>query len=229
MSLVSDALRKARREASLRAAPRLGYVLPPRLVTPPAIRRAPRGLAFVVAIAVAAALLGAAAAWWLLADRGGRRAAQGASAEEVAPAGGRRDAAAQGEAAGRGDTAGSVPALSPADQAPTPAAAAAAAPPSGATEPATIAAAPSPPPTPTAARPGGEGAPAERSFRIDADLGYATLHLDYLVYKPSAPFGRVNGQDVVIGSVVDGFVVEEITADAIRLRDKRGVVVLRVH
>ena len=69
----------------------------------------------------------------------------------------------------------------------------------------------------------------ERSFKIDADLGYAKLHLDYLVYKPSAPFGRVNGQDVIVGTVVNGFVVEEIGADFIRLRDRRGPVVLRVH
>ncbi len=69
----------------------------------------------------------------------------------------------------------------------------------------------------------------ERSFVLTAELGYARLHLDYIVYKPSAPFGRVNGQDIVVGSVVDGFVVEEIGESHIRLRDSRGAVVLRVR
>ena len=68
-----------------------------------------------------------------------------------------------------------------------------------------------------------------QTYLLRADLGYAKLQLDYLVYKPSAPFGRVNGQDVVPGSIVDGFIVEEIGPDFMKLKDSRSTVVLRLH
>jgi hypothetical protein len=70
---------------------------------------------------------------------------------------------------------------------------------------------------------------AERSFVLTAELGYATLHLDFIVFKRSAPWAGVNGQQVVPGSIVDGFLVEEIGADFVRLRDRKGAVVLRVR
>jgi hypothetical protein len=73
------------------------------------------------------------------------------------------------------------------------------------------------------------GSAGEPDDPLDADLGYATLHLDFLVYKPSGGFGRVNGQDVAPGTIVDGFTVEEIGADFIRLRDSRGALVLRTR
>jgi hypothetical protein len=69
----------------------------------------------------------------------------------------------------------------------------------------------------------------ERVFVLHADVGYARLDLDYIVHKPSAPFGRINGQDIVPGSIVAGFVVEEIAADYVRLSDSRGPLVLRVR
>jgi hypothetical protein len=82
-----------------------------------------------------------------------------------------------------------------------------------------------PPPAPR-----GEGSSgAQRTFVLRAPLGYATLTLDFLVYKPSAPFAGINGNQVVKGSIIEGFVVEEITADSVRLRDARGSVVLRLH
>jgi hypothetical protein len=74
-----------------------------------------------------------------------------------------------------------------------------------------------------------EGGFRERSFIVDADLGYAKLHLDYVVYRPTSPFAGINGQQVIIGSVIEGFQVEEIGPESVRLRDRRGAVVLRVH
>jgi hypothetical protein len=76
---------------------------------------------------------------------------------------------------------------------------------------------------------GSSGKSQVRTFVLDADLGYARLHLDYLVYKPSAPFGSINGQHVTPGSTVAGFRVDELGADFVRLSDARGVVVLRVR
>ncbi len=99
-------------------------------------------------------------------------------------------------------------------------------------EPPTATPAPPPRTEPAAAeapQPPRDAGPRERSFLIDADLGYAKLHLDYLVYRPGSPFGRVNGEDVVVGTTVAGFVVEEITVDYIKLADKHHTVILRVR
>jgi hypothetical protein len=68
----------------------------------------------------------------------------------------------------------------------------------------------------------------ERTFGLDADLGYAKLHLDYIVYRSKAPFAGINGRQVTIGTIIEGFTVEEIGPDDVRLRDANGLVVLRV-
>lgn len=64
---------------------------------------------------------------------------------------------------------------------------------------------------------------------LDADLGRVKLHLDFVVYKPSAPFAGINGQQVVPGSIVEGWLVEEIGRDFVRVSDGRGKVVLRTR
>jgi len=64
---------------------------------------------------------------------------------------------------------------------------------------------------------------------LDADLGRVRLHLDYVVFKPSAPFAGINGAQVVPGSIVEGLVVEEIGRDFVRLRDGEGTVTLKVR
>jgi len=71
--------------------------------------------------------------------------------------------------------------------------------------------------------------PRERTFVVDADLGSAKLHLDYVVYRPGSPFAGINGQQVVIGTVIEGFQVEEIGPESVRLRNDRVTVVLRTH
>jgi hypothetical protein len=79
-------------------------------------------------------------------------------------------------------------------------------------------------PTPRETRgPGGE-----RVFHIEADLGYASLVVDYIVFRHDDPFARINGFDVRVGSTVEGFTVEEITGTSVRLRDERGTVILEV-
>ncbi|OYW05772.1 MAG: hypothetical protein B7Z61_04985 [Acidobacteria bacterium 37-71-11] len=78
--------------------------------------------------------------------------------------------------------------------------------------------------TPVTAAAGGR----ERTFGLDADLGYAKFHLDYIVYRSKAPFAGINGQQVMIGSIIEGFTVEEIGPDDVRLRDAKGSVVLRI-
>ncbi|HPS79165.1 MAG TPA: hypothetical protein PLS53_13485 [Thermoanaerobaculaceae bacterium] len=96
-----------------------------------------------------------------------------------------------------------------------------------------VAAAPRPDPGVEAGRPESppvsSPAPRERAFVLDADLGRVKLHLDFVVYKPSAPFAGINGQQVVPGSIVEGWLVEEIGRDSVRLSDGRGKVVLRTR
>ncbi len=70
---------------------------------------------------------------------------------------------------------------------------------------------------------------ANREYVADADLGYANLSLDYIVFRPNDPFAQINGFDVRVGSHIEGFAVEEITADAVHLRDARGPLVLRAE
>jgi hypothetical protein len=222
VSLVSEALRKARRHAD-GAGPGPGAALPPTLVLPPRRHRAGLTAGMALAVAAAAGLAGAAGVWLLV----GRQHREPAAAQV---------AAAPIEAT-------PVPATAAPIQAPPAAAAARPAPvvPAGAAASAPApppAAEPSQPAAAAAARPEREGEPAssapvavprEGSYLIDADLGYVKLHLDYLVYRPGSPFGRVNGQDVVTGTTVSGFVVEEITVDHIKLADKRHTVILRVR
>jgi hypothetical protein len=68
----------------------------------------------------------------------------------------------------------------------------------------------------------------DRVFIMDADLGYASLSLGYIVYRPIRPFAEINGNDVYEGSEVEGFLVEKIEVDRVVLRDDRGPLVLRV-
>jgi hypothetical protein len=237
MSLISEALRKARSEAAEREGRRRS--IPRALALPPKKWKSGPGLVPVLLLVVVAALGGAAVAWWALARR-------------AAPAVERPDAAA------RMASPHAKPALpaavAPAAQA-TPSAAPAPPPRTPATErgAGTAVAAPAaagvsaaqstvpPPPERNAtmrdneaASRGSETTPTEpsqreRSFTIDADLGYAKLHLDYIVYRPGSPFASVNGGQVMVGSVIDGFTVEEISQDSVRLRDRHGTVVLRAH
>ncbi len=65
-------------------------------------------------------------------------------------------------------------------------------------------------------------------FHVEADLGYASLVVDYIVDRHSDPFARINGRDIRVGGTIEGFTVEEITSAAVRLRDARGPLVLMV-
>jgi hypothetical protein len=71
-------------------------------------------------------------------------------------------------------------------------------------------------------------APDSREYLVDADLGYAELSLDYIVVTPTGAYAEINGLEVRVGSHVEGFVVEEITEEWVRLRDDRGPLLLRV-
>jgi hypothetical protein len=224
VSLISEALRKARQDEA-RKDPKVRGVVPSTLLG----RRSRSGPALAVGLVVAAAIGGAAAAWWLLGGRGAAPAAQSEGgtppAPAVAPAPSPTPAlAGQAERpAARRAADASAPASMPHEGR------------AEAPRPTGQVAAPAPEqPPPTAATPGSLQEPAadgtrERVYVLDATLGHVKLHLDYIVYRPSAPFASINDQQVRIDSVIEGFEVTEISPDFVRLRGPHGTVVLRTH
>ncbi len=91
------------------------------------------------------------------------------------------------------------------------------------TDPGTVAEEPSDAPPASS-----KAASGNREYLVEADLGYATLSLDYIMVSPSGSFAQINGLDIKVGGEVEGFTLEEITEDWVRLRDDRGPLVLRV-
>jgi hypothetical protein len=248
MSLVSEALRKARQEASRREAEKRGTLIPAVIVR--AGEGSRPGLPLVVGAALLAAVAGGGlVAWWTVRTprtEGAAATRNGMDTRPPAASGATLGTISRSPLAARSSA-------SPLRGGGAPAAVA----PAGATPSVRPEAGAPPPLTPTAEGPAAKvgavqsaqevagspgrgvassrlsqemrGSHGERSFVIDAPLGYATLHLDYLVYKPGAPFASVNGKKVVTGGLVDGFRVDEITPDAVRLSDAHGPVILRVH
>lgn len=246
MSLVSEALRKARQEAAEREGRKHG--IPRGLVLSPKRWRSGPGLVFAVLIPLAAAIAGAAIAWWALNQRApattssvelsrpfppastpataprlsgtvAGAVAQGKQEPLAAPAG----QEPRGNEQARSSNAAATPQLQPVALLPVPTPAPEPASGTGQSGPET-----------TADQSGTQerkahASPRERVFVVDADLGHAKLHLDYVVYRPGSPFAGINGQQVTIGSVIEGLQVDEISQEFVRLRDSRGTVVLRTH
>ncbi len=227
MSLISEALRKARAEAAEREGREHG--VPRALALPPKRWRSGPGMLLLAVAALAAGLGGAAVAWWALGRRPGAATAVPVPTSPATPTIGAAPTAAAGAASTVLHHAQLPGATAPAPTsapAPTVTAAPPTAAPSlaGASEARTEQAR-----RPEGERSGGEREHPDRTFVIDADLGYAKLHLDFIVYRPGSPFASINGGQVMVGSLLDGFTVEEIGQDFVRLRDKHGAVVLRIR
>jgi cytoskeletal protein RodZ len=226
VSLISEALRKARQEDAKKD-PKVRGVVPSTLLG----RRSRSGPALMIALAVvlAAAIGAAAAAWFLLGGRGAATAARSQAGTPSAPAAAPAPSPtpARANEADKPITQRAANASAPVS--PLPEERAAAPRPTGQlTTPA-----PEQPP-PSAAAQGSLQEPAadgtrERVYVLDANLGHVKFHLDYIVYRPSAPFASINDQQVRIDSVIEGFEVTEISPDFVKLRGPRGTVVLRTH
>lgn len=92
--------------------------------------------------------------------------------------------------------------------------------------------APTEPPLPGVPQPGPtpEAKPSPpQEFVVNAKLTGTVLTLDFLVYGPTRSFARINGQEVVEGSTVAGFVVEKILEDRVILRQGQETVVLKTR
>lgn len=234
MSLINDALRKARQEAADREAKERGLETP---VVAGYWKRGGRlgvGLILGAVIAVGAAMIGGAMVWWALTERA-ERAAIGlpddnlpddAVISESRPDS--SDGATSMEALPDSGSPAVVPARAPEDKGerslrPEDEAA-------GRTD-----------------RQGGEGAleesdskpvasptpqtPAleEGEFVGEAKVGDVTLTLDYLVYRKENPFAQINGNDLRVGGVVEDFVVKRITVDSVELAKGETTIVIRVQ
>lgn len=210
MSLVSEALRKARAQ-QLRQAAENGQ-LPPAVVPTPQPRR---GWPLLLLVSVFSGLAGAAAVaflWsrWLGSAPGFLPPSQ--PALPVAPL------PAPTEVPSFRPTPAPPPQLprqaggdSPAPELPPPPAA------------------PTPPTVAQVAPPAPPKGPTTQEFVLEAHLPDGVLSLDFLVYGSGRAFARINGQDVAVGDEVAGFTVEAIHEDRVVLRGASGRVVLKLR
>ena len=216
MSLINEALRKARQAASEHESKQPAGPFQPARAYPS--RRSGRrgGLLTMAIIAVAAGVIGAMAAWWILGNH------ERPSSEAINN---------QSKLVEATPPASSAPgALSPSDDQ---------------TEPVVLTEPTAAPATPVVV-PASEqniaehespvaaavepiiGSNGERIFVMEAELGYASLSLGYIVARSSNAFAEINGTEVWIDSEIEGFVVEAIEADRVVLRDDKGPLILRV-
>ena len=211
MSLINDALRKARQAAAEHEAQQPDVTFRAPTAYPSRGPRRRSGVTMLASVAVMAGLVGAAVGWWAV----GRRERPVAT---VVPT----------------PTASPTTVIEqPIDPTPEPTSTAVVSIQLG-EETAVILV---PPPTPAALHIATDLEPTpaptqqkktDRVFVLDADLGYATLSLGYIVARPVNPFAEINGAEVFIGSEVEGFRVEKIEADRVVLQDEKGELVLRV-
>jgi cytoskeletal protein RodZ len=240
VSLINDALRKARQAAAEHDARPPDGPFQARKAYPSRSPNRRTGVMLVVLVAMAAGLLGAALAWWLAVDHQPQPMTEDALQQrqvetqpvaktpddpvdtenrDAAP----RTAQSDGQELEPGESGrqpepdaranSSVePAEPPAATEDSPADTSQALPTARQT------------PEPNAANESG----GERIFVLDADVGYATLNLGFIVSRSTNPFAEINGIEVRIGSEIENFTVEAIEADRVILRDDKGTLILRV-
>ncbi len=243
MSLISEALRKARQEAAAQEAQQKGVVLPATYQRTQARSRFGVGLVLGGLVVVVAALSGAGVVWWIL-----DQAPQPTAMAEAIP---QQPATVATAIPGPIQPAPLAPLAAEPELAPD---AESPAPPTASAPPPEAVVAPvqpdDPQPDPDPAEPeteteaevaadrgGSQGSSAgqvfdqtgARVFAVEADLGDTVLSLDYLVFREEDPFAEINGTEVRVGSMLEGFVVEEIARGHVRLRDEKGPLILRVH
>jgi hypothetical protein len=239
MSLVGDALRKARQEAAERDSDRRGVLFSAKIADRPVRSNLGLGLALGALIAIVATVVGGLAVWWLFVrstpehqpSLTAMRAAPVAAAEPDADDGNqlRQPAAEDGGTGGRQgqplrSTAVSAeqPPIDP-DPVPDPEDSSAAVGASGA----------DPPDSGVAERVD----PAEGEFLgiedgaevylMEAMIDGVVLSLDYLVFRTEDPFAEINGLEVHIGATIEGFRVKAIERDRVHLSNGRREIVLR--
>jgi hypothetical protein len=213
VSLINEALRKARQAASEHESKQpTGPFQPAKAY--PSRRSGRRGGPLAMAlIAVAAAAVGAVAVWWYLGDHGtastGTAIVDGPSFEAATPPAPPAESPTPVDERATAVLPEALP-----QHTPVPAK----------VEQTVTESAPAVPVTEES----DTDSDGNRVFVLEANLGYASLNLGYIVSRSTNPFAEINGREVRIGSEIQGFVVEAIEADRVVLRDKKGPLILRV-
>jgi hypothetical protein len=225
VSLINEALRKARQEELEHSEARRTRIRYPAWITPP--REGGLGLALILGavIGVGAACVGGVTVWWILSrgqppatvsDEGTptvenvEAAAEGSDQAEISPRPATREAAAAATSVGE-----DVKQATPREEVESA--------PRRPERELSISTRPEQAPSETAPE------PEENVFFLDAKVGDVELELDYLVYRSEDPFAEINGTEVRVGSHIEGFEVVEIARDQVTLRKGDRTVILRVH
>ncbi len=230
MSLISEALRKARQETAEREARERGLETP---VVAGYWKRGGRlgvGLVLGAAIALGAAVIGGALVWWALADRSEPNEVEAPDERVQADLEVMDDLPNPSNGVPEPDQSDLiVPTVTPAESkvdepdvspiiegiALTRVEVVESAPDSEEGVPVKV---PSPQPP-----------LADGEFVEEAHVGEVTLTLDYLVFRKENPFAMINGRDVRVGAVVEDYVVEAITENSVVLTQGDTRIVLRVQ
>jgi hypothetical protein len=64
-------------------------------------------------------------------------------------------------------------------------------------------------------------------YILDAEFGKVRLSLDYIIFRPDDPFAEINGIELHLGGVIEGYRVKAIEHDRVRLSNGRKDIVLR--
>jgi hypothetical protein len=233
MSLIGDALRKTRQEEAERDNERKGVLFSAKIANPPARSNLGLGLALGAIIAVAATVAGGGAVWWLL-SRGD--AAQ-PEATDTVPSG-VPGSIETDETSSRSNLPGHTGSDSPAQSPPAAAAPSAAATGAGPTDlgpsqpaarPAAAVAAPATVTSGEKAFEGGFAGVEDGAdvFILEAKFGKVELSLDFIIFRPDDPFAEINGIELHIGGVIEGYRVKTIERDRVHLSNGRKDIVLR--
>jgi hypothetical protein len=226
VSLINEALRKARQAASEHDSKQADDVFRPRKAYPS--RRSGRrgGFLAMMLIAVIAGVGGAAAAWWFLSDRPTApteaTVSRGPSFDATAPAASAEPSPIPAEVRLEPDSS-----RAPAQQMSEPTSVRSedsVATSQSDAEPVQIESSPAN----AASQKPVVGPDGERVYVMEAEIGGVVLSLGYIVARSTNPFAEINGSDVYVGSEIEGFVVESIEADRVVLRDDKGPLILRV-
>lgn len=231
MSLIGDALRKARQETADRESERQGILFSAKIADSPSRSNLGLGLALGAMIAVIATVAGGVAVWWVLGNgetpQSELSPGTTAVATELAdPAGVVEPPTAQNAQVAeptRTSSAADIPLAPSTNRGP------------GEIKP-------DPPRAQDTAIETSSSATLEDTGRaggytgtedgneiyiLEADLGKVRLSLDFIISRADDPFCEINGIELHIGGVIEGYRVKEIENDRVLLSNGRRSVVLR--
>jgi hypothetical protein len=244
VSLIGDALRRARQEAAERESDRKGILFSAKIAEGPTRSNLGLGLAIGALIAVIATVAGGAAVWWILGVGGSDRDQRPVAATETATEAGApaivEPASASASVSDPDPDPVPVPEGSDSNsdqRQPSAAATGTATEPtsapesndndsdsgsSGGSNRATD------DPTTSGPESGFLGTEnGEEIYILEADLGDVSLSLDFLIYREVDPFAEINGVEVHLGGTIEGYRVKAIERDRVSLSNGRRTIVLR--